>query len=113
METMNEPVAPVGGRVAIRCEATRWLSDDFPGFLEVVLTDAYGVRHTIHDKAPVFSTDNWSAESVYPATIWVEADIVNSRPGVVSVRLAWFLEDEDGCAVFDVASDTIVDANQA
>ena len=37
----------------VRATATRWLSDDFPGFVEIVFADARGVRHTIHEKVPV------------------------------------------------------------
>jgi hypothetical protein len=37
----------------LRCRAVRWVSDDFPGWVEVEFVDAFGRAHRIVDKWPI------------------------------------------------------------
>ncbi len=82
--------------------ATRWLSDDFPGFLEVVLTDADQVAHVIHDKAPVLGRGEWSSTTDYPREIWIDADVIGEHRNTVTVRLAHSVESLDGRRDFEL-----------
>ena len=93
---------------SVRGLATRWLSDDFPGFVEVVLTDASQVEHTIHEKVPVLS-DDWSLSpaSAYPFVIWIDAEVLGQHQQTVTVRLAHSVESLDGHTVFDVANELV------
>ncbi len=92
---------------AVRAVATRWLSDDLPGFLEVVLTDSHGVAHAIHEKVSVLSTDDWSPASAYPSEIWIDAEVLSARGGIVAVRLGHSIESLEGRAEFEVAPEFI------
>ena len=42
----------------------RWVSDDFPGWVECELTDASGRRWLIHEKEPVFSATSIPADGL-------------------------------------------------
>jgi hypothetical protein len=85
----------------VRGLATRWLSDDFPGFVEVVLTDASQVGHTIHEKALVLSVDeSLSPASAYPREIWIDAEVLSQHQQTVTVRLAHSVESLDGLTDF-------------
>ena len=85
----------------VRATATRWLSDDFPGFVEIVFADARGVRHTIHEKVPVLGCVELTSSTAYPQEIWIEASVLNDNEGVLTVHLAHSVESVDGRSDFD------------
>lgn len=86
----------------VRVLATRWLSDDFPGFVEFILTDAAGAEHTFQEKAAVLSQDELSPSGAYPRELWIEAEVLSERSNSVVVRLAFSIESLDGRTDFDV-----------
>lgn len=92
----------------VRGLATRWLSDDFPGCVEVVLTEASQVDHTIDEKAVVLGVDeSLSPASAYPREIWIDAEVLSQDQQTVTVRLAHSVESVDGLTDFDVATELV------
>jgi hypothetical protein len=53
--------------VAVRVQFVRLFDvDSYPGWVDCVLTDAFGAKHTLRDKVPIFTADSLTAESVFP-----------------------------------------------
>lgn len=95
----------------VSVEIVRYVSDDFPGFVECVLTDADGMRHSIVDKAPVFSVENLLAASSYPCAGVVACEVTAEWVDETGRRLArvdttrpWGIEATDGTTCFVVLS---------
>jgi len=59
--------------VIVRATALRWASDDFPGWVEVVLADRAGRLHHIVEKIPVLTRADVTAASVLPSELWLRA----------------------------------------
>ena len=59
--------------VIVRGTALRWESDEFPGWVEVVVADAAGRSHHIIEKVPVLTTGDITAASVFPGELWLSA----------------------------------------
>lgn len=74
-----------GARVSLICEVVSWVSDDFPGWIRVRLTDAADRTWFLVDKAPIFEA-NVTAESVLPAPAAVRGTVVDVLPGQGQAR---------------------------
>lgn len=96
----------------VRATATRWISDDFPGFVELALTDANGVRHTIHEKVPALGGEGLSASAAYPREVWIEAAVLSEVQGVFTVHLAHSVESVDGRSDFDIPERSVRTASE-
>lgn len=57
--------------VLVRAAAVRWVSDDYPGWIEVTVRDFAGTEHSIVDKVPVFSCSQLTRESTFPHQFWL------------------------------------------
>lgn len=71
------------------CEAVRWVSDEpFPGWVEVVLTDADGHVCRFLDKPPIFeSAGQITKESAFPVAAGLRVTVVeDGDPAVVVTR---------------------------
>ena len=94
--------------VAIRVQITRWLSDEFPGFVECRFTDAEGVEHVVHEKVPVVTRDDVSKATAFPVEGAIACEVSGSRfedggrmLSVTTVR-PWNVETTVGVSRFDV-----------
>jgi hypothetical protein len=77
-------------RLDLRCQIVRWVSDDFPGWVEASFTDAMGKAWIFVDKAPIFTTEPLSADSTLP------------RPGVIRCVVLGRRSDPSGSRVVRV-----------
>ncbi|WP_157172960.1 hypothetical protein [Nocardia exalbida] len=75
---------------SVKGMAVRWVADDQPGIIEVQLTDAEGVVHSLIDKLPIFDgTEDLGPGSTYPVPVEIEVDLVEPIDGgnaVVDLR---------------------------
>lgn len=71
--------------VLVRAKAVRWASDDFPGWVEVVVRDFTGTKHSIVEKVPVLSSAPITKDSSFPQEWWVrgESDHVDADRALV------------------------------
>jgi len=83
---------------AIRAEATRWVDDDQPGWVEIIIVDADGVRWVVVEKVPVLGDDSLTPEATYPRPTLVPC---NAEPG-----------DEDGRVVVTLLHDIEAEGGQ-
>lgn len=73
---------------SLAVEITRYVDDHFPGWVECVLLDADGTRHTFVDKVPVVTLANLQSDSDYP------------QPGSVRCEVeAQWIDDDGRCLV--------------
>jgi hypothetical protein len=62
----------------------RFVDSAFPGWVECELVDAYGRRHVLKDKVPIFTIEDLGADSKYPS------------PGSVRCEVAERYKNENG-----------------
>jgi len=96
----------------VRMQAVRWVSDDFPGWVEVELIDRNGKRWTFIDKASIFDQHNvLSSSTAYPMDLRVACrvqQVVKDSADtmyVISTGEPWGVETVDGVNGFEVWSD--------
>jgi hypothetical protein len=82
--------------VKLRAAAVRWHSDDFPGWIEVSVRDAFGQDHRIIEKVPVITMLDIRAESNFPIVFWIEAEIESVDGGSAVVMLPYAMETTEG-----------------
>ena len=96
----------------VRAQAVRWVSDDFPGWVEVRLVDAAGRAWPLVDNVPAFVDDeSLSASADYPVEVALRAvAVATDDAGSVVVRLGHGLEASDGTAQFTVRAEDFSDS---
>lgn len=92
--------------VKVRASAVRWDSDEFPGWVDVVLRDGSGRHHRITEKVPVVAPD-LTASSSFPVEIWIDADVSVVDGDQVWVTLRHHVESVEGARPFLVAADGV------
>jgi hypothetical protein len=73
----------------VRAQATRWVNDSFPGWIEVRVIDAAGRDHRIVDKVPVLTTLEIRSDTSFPTELWIRADTTDIDGDHVKARLKW------------------------
>lgn len=80
----------------VRATALKWTSDDFPGWVEVVVDDWKGQAHHIVEKVPVLTMYELSADSVFPVELWLRGQIEEADAQKVTLALDAGVETVDG-----------------
>jgi hypothetical protein len=100
-------------RVDLRCQIVRWVSDDFPGWVEARFTDATGKAWTLVDKVPIFTVEPLRADSTLPRAGMIRCVLLGRRPdpsgrGLVRVRAIDHPRNDDDVEEFDVEQGQLV-----
>jgi hypothetical protein len=100
----NEPDA------LVRCEATRWVSDEpQPGLIEVQLIDADGRTWRFFDKPPVFAGGaNISNTAEFPIAVAIPARIIAENDLVTVSTDPHGIQGEEGTSTFRVLPSQLV-----
>lgn len=102
--------------------AVRWVSDEpFPGWVEVLLTDAHGAEWSLFDKPTAFDDEGrLRGNTAYPVDVDVACEVVGrgqladgTEVLTVSTRLPFGIEAADGRTEFLVDVDQVRDVDQA
>ena len=64
--------------VYVRAQILRWVSDDFPGFVECMFADSSGREWSIIEKASAVSGANLRSNSQFPQTALIACNVVAS-----------------------------------
>ncbi|WP_431948216.1 hypothetical protein [Actinacidiphila sp. bgisy167] len=94
--------------------ATRLTDDDFPGWVEVTLTDAHDRAWTIIDKCPIFGGPDHGPDTTYPVEVTVDCRVLApftdlTAGGVVKVSTdPHSVAAVDGTDEFDVRTDDLL-----
>ncbi|CCD85905.1 protein of unknown function [Bradyrhizobium sp. ORS 285] len=98
----------------IRALITRWVSDDFPGWVECRFTDRFGKEWSIVDKLPVVSTDDLRRGSKYPQPALIACEVVatamdHAGRDVIHVNtlVPFGIEATDGATSFELYSEQL------
>lgn len=93
----------------VRAEATRWVDDNQPGWVEVVLDDADGNRWVVVEKVPVLGDETLTRHNTYPRTTLVPCEAQpESADGRVAVTLLHGIEAQGGKTTFVVDASSVV-----
>ena len=95
MRAWRNSLALVTG-LLVRATALRWESDDFPGWIEVVVGDSWGRVHHIVEKVPVLTVNEVSANSAFPLELWLRGQVEEADEETVTFRLDDGVETVDG-----------------
>ena len=57
----------------------RVIDEAFPGFVECSFADAHGHQHTVHEKAPVVSSEVITARSKFPRCGFISCEVSSRR----------------------------------
>lgn len=90
----------------VRVTPVRWVEDDWPGWIEVELTDAVGRVHHIVDKVPVLTKLDLVRSATLPCELWIAAALEMWQGATVTVTLAHNVVSAEGLGRF-----TVVDAD--
>jgi hypothetical protein len=78
-----------------RAKVMRWVDDSFPGWIEVVVTDATGRNHHIVDKVPVLTTLDVAPDTTLPDELWIDVDAAPVDKDRVVAKLK-YVDTRDG-----------------
>lgn len=88
-------------------EALRWASSDFPGFVEVALTDAQGKRWILVEKSPVIGDDSLTSSTEYPRPVLLPCEVQGQSGETLTVQLMYGMAASDGTNRFIVRPDQV------
>lgn len=95
---------------AVEAKAVGWADDAFPGFVEVLITDAEGEKHRVIEKPPVIGDDRLTRDAAYPMSVTLPCDVTKEAlDGTLHVALRHGIESVDGKTHFRVASASVSD----
>ena len=93
----------------VQCEAVKWQdADAFPGWIEVVLTDADGRAWKFVDKWPMFEFPNEeiTKESIFPVAALMR--VIVEEDGDPTVVFTRDVESEGGVSRFRVPASAVI-----
>ena len=94
---------------SIKVRIDKFIRDGQPGFVECSFTDAWGTRHIMQDKVPIFTAKDLCANSVYPQEGIVACEVVKKwrdKEGrlifTVDTERPWGVDSLEGLTQFDL-----------
>lgn len=94
--------------VIVRATATRWASDDHPGWIDIEVIDANGQNHRVVEKVPVISSaDEFTSSTAYPVELWVEATADEVMGDRVAIKFGSSVETVAGLSKLTVAAEDV------
>lgn len=95
-------------------QIVRFVDAHRPGVVEAEFVDAFGTRHTIIDKIPMFTAGELSADTVYPVQGIARCEVLDRYEdslgrslAFVSVKKPDFLESTEGLTEFTVRAASV------
>jgi hypothetical protein len=98
----------------VHAEVIRWLDDEWPGRVQVRLTESDGTVAMLVDKVPIFDADDrLNPGTDLPIGIEIPCDLLDWTPDqdgkrTARVRLHFHLEDQDGRTTSNVTEGALV-----
>lgn len=85
---------------AVLGRVVEWVSDDFPGWVKVEVTDAEGRVLTFVDKVPIFGVERMDATTSLPEDVWLSCERLPKADNRIRVSLRHGVETADGVREF-------------
>ena len=91
-----------------------FLSSEQPGFVAASLTDAFGVAHIFHEKAPVLADADIDCSTPLPIDGWIGCNVIErfTDEGRALVRIdtekPWGIESTNGDYQFVVLAEFVM-----
>jgi hypothetical protein len=98
----------------IQAEIARWISDDFPGFVEWRFSDKFGKEWRGVDKAPVLTTLTVRSDSQFPLPVLIACEVIATRRDSagreiadITTKTPWGIAATDGTTVFQLYAEQL------
>jgi hypothetical protein len=95
-------------------QITRWVSDDFPGFVECRFADRFGREWAIIEKLPVLTDADLRSDSQFPQPVLIACEIVARHQDDAGREIAdittltpWGIEATDGTTRFQLCAEQL------
>ena len=102
--------------IAVKVSIVKFISDHQPGFVECLLTDAWGKQHIVNEKIPIVTEKTLNASSNYPQEGVIACEIIRERKDkdgmsifTVDTAKPWGVETIEGLNRFDVFAVQLVE----
>jgi len=96
-------------------QITKYISNDFPAFIECSFKDAHNIKQKIIDKVPVLTTKDINENTEFPIDINIPItiknklkDLNNKQILTINIEKPLGLESTDGETCFEVFTNQIV-----
>ena len=93
----------------VRAQITRWVSDDFPGFVECRFADSSGREWSVIEKLPVLTDADLRSDSQFPQPAFIACEIIargrddaGREIAEITTLSPWAIEAMDGTTNFQV-----------
>jgi hypothetical protein len=94
--------------VRLRVVAIRWVSNDFPGWMEVSALDVRGQEHRIVEKVPILSRHTITDQSPFPFELWIAGEMDGIDGDQVTVTFSEGVETTDGARRITVSTSDVI-----
>ncbi|MEV4601255.1 hypothetical protein AB0K15_28115 [Amycolatopsis sp. NPDC049253] len=97
----------------LEATVTRWVDEEFPGFVELRFADADGTVVLITEKVPVLTAENWDASTPLPMPFDLDCEVLRRERdpqghATAVVELSYGVGDDDGRVQFTVPADQVL-----
>jgi hypothetical protein len=98
----------------IRAQIIRWVSDDFPGFVECQFADRFGREWAIIEKLPILSIADLSSHSRVPQHVLVACEVIAKHQDDagreivdITTMTPWGITTTDGTSSFQLYAEQL------
>ena len=98
----------------IRAKIIRWVSDDFPGFVECRFADRFGREWVVVEKVPVLTDADLRSNSRFPQPVPIACEVVARRQddagreiADITTKTPWAIEATDGTTSFQLYAEQL------
>ena len=98
----------------VSAEITRWVSDDFPGFVECQFADCFGKTWVVIEKVPVLTTLDLRSGNRFPQPVLIECGVVGRRQTnagreivEITTETPWGVTATDGTTRFEMYAEQL------
>ena len=98
----------------VRAQIVRWVSDDFPGFVECRFADRFGREWIVVEKLPVLTVADLRSDSQFPQPVLIACEVVARRQdgagretADVTTKAPWGIKAVDGTTSFQLYAEQL------
>ena len=98
----------------IQAEIARWISDDFPGFVEWRFFDRFGKEWRGVEKTPVLATLDVRPDSQFPLPVLIACEVIATRRDSagreiadITTKTPWGIAATDGTTGFQLYAEQL------
>src|SRR5690348_6724852 len=98
----------------VRAQIVKWVSDDFPGFVECRFADRFGREWIVVEKLPILTVADLRSDSQFPQPVLIACEVVARRQdgagreiADITTKVPWGIEAMDGTTSFQLYAEQL------